>query len=229
MELLAALEAIHQHWLNRYGQDGWFCATGCGSCCTQSVTITAIEGRRILSHLAADGRHWTTSSGPNQSGTASLTLTTNQLARLCLDGIEPPEPTQNPWDLTPCPFLEEGRCSIYPARPFMCRAFVSRNDCAQAGEALVEPVVVTATTVFLQLIEHLGQGEVWGTLGQVLDHLSVTADQTTTLAQAEPLPGFLIPPEEQRTLDGFFNALSHTQVRGKSVWQWLQEGGYRGL
>ncbi|MFZ5775185.1 MAG: YkgJ family cysteine cluster protein [Thermodesulfobacteriota bacterium] len=224
-QLLESLEAIHHRWLMRQGQ-AWACREGCASCCTRSVTATALEARRILAFLAAQERPW--QGAPAFSGPGNQTeqpLTTNQLARLCLDGTEPPEPSQAPWNLAPCPFLTDKHCAIYPVRPLMCRAFVSLTNCAESGEAMVPPMVMSGNTVFLQLVEHLGQGQPWGNLLQLLDRLSgLEQSRSGRLLRGEPLPGFLVAPEEQAMLDAILTDLSHTMLAGMSVWQWLQQG-----
>ena len=225
MELLDALYEIHRDWLAGYT---FACGRGCSACCTQSVNVTALEGRLVSDYLLANG--WGR-AGLEQRlgkfpGRRRALLTTNDFARLCFDGVEAPEEEGTPWDFTPCLFLKNNCCTIYPVRPFMCRAFVSTGNCAEQGVAEVAPFMLMANTVFMQLIEHLDQGRPWGNLLDVLAlQLAGSTDQSheqNRLAMSRPLPGFLIPPEEEEDLQPIFKALENRLVQGKSIVAWIE-------
>ena len=159
-------------------------------------------------------------------GPCGAPLTTNKFARMCFDGVEPPEEKQTPWDFTPCIFLENNSCSIYPVRPFMCRAFVSVGNCAQQGTAEVASFIITASTVMMQIIEHLDHGSGWGNMFDVLQSSmpgseNMQNDQAC-LATAQLLPGFLIPPEEEQDIQPIFKALENRMVQGLSIAAWVE-------
>ncbi|MGV1100609.1 YkgJ family cysteine cluster protein [Thiovibrio sp. JS02] len=225
-QVLAALYSIHETWL---GMQPWTCAPGCTSCCTQSVNITGLEGGAIQRFLGETGRvpkqgdatAWKR-PGP---GLAHQPLTTNAFARFCLAGCEPPEQPDNPWDLRPCPFLVENLCSIYPVRPMMCRAFVSKTNCAQSGSAEVPAAVVTGNTLFLQLVEHVASNGIWGNMLVVLGALAGEGENDARLARAETIPGFLIPPEDEAAMATIFKSLAETRVKGITLLQWLRQSG----
>jgi hypothetical protein len=69
------------------------CAAGCVSCCTQRLSVFAVEAEAIRAHLA----------GPAFDPVVR--------DRLRAEAAEPGR----------CAFLTDGRCAIYPARPVICR------------------------------------------------------------------------------------------------------------
>jgi len=237
-------EADHQALLERIylHHDRWLatlrlaCGPGCASCCTQSVTMTSLEGARLLDFLRRAGRENELAALPWTEGAAGkVPLTTNGFAAACLRGEEPEEAeAAAQWDFTPCPFLRGQRCSVYPARPFACRAFVSQQNCAATGSAQVAPQTVTVNTVFLQLVEHLGQGGQWGKMAAVLAWLRRESQGTAELGAenmtdtpkmelgaslrvAEPLPGLLIPPGEEMAVNAILGPLLRDTIQGRSV------------
>lgn len=125
--------------------------------------------------------------------------TTNRFARSCLDGTDG-DADPGGWDLAPCVFLHRDCCQIYPVRPFMCRSFGSRVPCSQTGSAEVDPFFLTLTTVIMQCIEHLDRGRPWGNLNSILRLLASAPAGGEELPTAQPLPGFLIPPEEEAAI-----------------------------
>jgi hypothetical protein len=68
----------------------------------------------------------------------------------------------------PCAFLSNNECLIYLERPFGCRCFISEQKCDAIACALVEPFLVTVNTVFLQLIEHIDSGGLFGNMSDIL-------------------------------------------------------------
>jgi hypothetical protein len=90
------------------------CKSGCAWCCYQGVALIPIEAVVIARHIEA---HFTPEEraalderlARTHEKTASLSV--HERARLMLA----------------CPFLVEGRCSIYAVRPFRCRGIHSRD------------------------------------------------------------------------------------------------------
>jgi len=224
--LLQGIYDAHAAWQQN---SRWACCAGCSACCTQSVTVTGLEAGLILRYLDAPGGISAKAIESFSRESAQIQAseqTTNHRARLCLNGIEPPEPEETPWDFTPCPFLQDDHCSIYPVRPMMCRAFVSAGDCREHGSAEIPQHVLTGNTVFLQIVEHVAQGEVWGNLLDIL-HAKICeaheGPQRGRLAISEAIPGLLVPEEEYALLEGLFASLRRIQVRDKSLMQWLEQ------
>ena len=76
-------------------------------------------------------------------------ITTNRLANLCAQGIEPPLDESTEWG--PCPFLIDRQCPIYAVRPFGCRCLVSRNDCGIKGYADMDDFVLSVKTAVAEI------------------------------------------------------------------------------
>ncbi len=145
------------------------CVRGCAACCTQNVTMTTLEGYRIVAHLISTGRLNLFQRLRRSAHQERLqpTVTTNELAALCMQGENlPEEGCDRPQ--TACPFLSNNECLIYLERPFGCRCFISAQKCDAIACALVDPFLVTVNTVFLQLIEHIDSGGLFGNMTDVL-------------------------------------------------------------
>jgi len=158
-EMLETLYKAYDSWTGQYQ---FACRQGCAACCTQSVTMTSLEGERIIEYLRENGQF--DNLAPMLAASRPTTRpvqTTNQFAADCLAREEPFE-EEGEWDFTPCIFLDRDLCSIYPVRPFGCRSFSSTVSCDAHGCAEVAPVLITVNTVVLQIIEHLNsRGGFW--------------------------------------------------------------------
>ena len=63
------------------------CQKGCATCCTQNVTITAVEGDLIHQHINDNGlSDWFAGRLMERSAGQKLTETTNDFAEKCLAG-----------------------------------------------------------------------------------------------------------------------------------------------
>jgi Fe-S-cluster containining protein len=185
------------------------CVRGCCACCTQNVTITSLEGYRIVQHLVSSER---TDLFQRLQPTAALerfqpTLTTNQLAALCLKRQDPPEENID-WPAAPCPFLSDKECLIYSERPFGCRCFSSTEKCNLTAHAEVDPFLLTANMLFMQFIEDIDHGGQFGNLTDVLlglkgevhrrqYEIDPNLNRSTGLCVNRRIPGLLIPSEHQ--------------------------------
>ncbi len=223
-EPLNLLNVIYNnaHWL---AQDDWACHEGCSSCCTQSVSMTTLEGTLIVDFIAdkADPsiRERLNSAAVN-AGKPSLT--TNDFAKKCLamEGVDEEEEYES-WNFNPCVFLNKSKsCSIYPVRPFNCRCFLSSSPCQDQGYARVEPLIITLNSLYLQIIEHVDQGGYWGNMNEVLYYLLKKNQEPDTdparfkLLPCRPSPGFLIPPEEKEEVLKSLNRLFQSNINGIS-------------
>lgn len=197
------------------------CGPGCATCCTRSVTLTTAEGRLLVDYLVETGGVWPVI--PRDRVGLRPALTTNGLAACYLAGQEGPEEPDSPWLFEPCFFLRAGRCSVYPARPFACRSFVSTVRCGNSGLAETPEWLLTLTIVTNQLLEHLDRGGYWGNLADVLGYLGggeADAADWRLLARKRllptlPLPGLLVVPEELSLVDSYLAKLG--QVTGLNL------------
>jgi Fe-S-cluster containining protein len=202
------------------------CKKGCASCCTQNVTITAIEGEEILRYAQDKGMSSWIADKLGLSRTCTPPkMTTNDFAKACLNGKDAVQETHH--DVAPCPFLEKDICMIYPVRHFGCRFFVSTVLCSTDTPAQMTDVYFEASMAVNQLIEHLGQKEYWGNMLDVLPALcdiSEFKDIATSLdvslsrqarmrtLTAKPLPGFLLSEQDGPEVMSLLETIFDTSV-----------------
>ncbi|MHB8809566.1 MAG: hypothetical protein ACYC9M_06080, partial [Desulfobulbaceae bacterium] len=166
--ILPAIYVLYEKWAGAFT---FACREGCATCCTQSVTMTTLEGELILEYLSRQRPDLLPLLDTLPGAAPAPRTTTNQFAAACLRGEDIAEEA-GCWDLSPCIFLRERRCVIYPVRSFMCRSFGSRVRCEEGSEAEVEPLFLSLNTVIMQCIEHLDQGRPWGNLNTILRRLA---------------------------------------------------------
>jgi Fe-S-cluster containining protein len=104
------------------------CTKGCGACCNQLVPVTQLEARYLVSLVERmpkakkqkyKARFVETYAQLEQAGI------TNQLMDHESIGDNYVEFGLNYFHLgIPCPFLEDGSCSIHPERPLRCREYL---------------------------------------------------------------------------------------------------------
>ena len=217
---LSAIFALYEKWAKAYA---FACRKGCATCCTQSVTMTTLEGELIHEYLTRQRPDLRPLLETLPGNSPTPGTTTNQFAAACLRGEDAAEEAGG-WDLTPCVFLREGSCTIYPVRSFMCRSFGSRVRCNEHGEAEVEPLFLTLNTVIMQCIEHLDQGRPWGNMNTILRQRAVRGvggnnEDSSPQLIAQPLPGLLLLPEEEAALRGqvqdLFRLLNEARAEGR--------------
>ncbi len=217
LRLLEGLYAIHDRFTA--GLDALACSLHCDDCCTRNVTMTTLEGIYLLDGLRSDERQQLMAAVRRQAEKPRYlpVITTNALARYCIEGQEPPEENQ-PDETIPCSLLEEKACPVYDRRPFGCRCFVSRRRCGDHGYADVEDWVLTANTVFLQTIEQIDRPGCFGNFSDVLlaleDWGTTTADdpphpacQTAGLLANQPTTALMIPPEHRERVQPLLQAI----------------------
>jgi len=154
-------------------------------------------------------------------------LTTNEFAKACLQGREVPH-LEPPFTSDKCIFLDrKAHCTIYDARPLMCRLFVSTAPCAHGGEAVVPEHLLTLSVILQQLIEHLCAGYRWGNLLCLLQNMySKNYTEASSLRHCIKAPGFLIPPEEEAYVKHYMKILLASKGMGanerenlKVIWE----------
>ncbi len=200
-ELLHTVYRVYSSWIGLFPLE---CQKGCSACCTQSVTMTSLEGREILDFVIrkASVKWLTDKLGKAASGKSKAGLTTNQYAKACLEQQEVNGEIPENWNFTPCIFLERKTCAIYEVRPFGCRSFGSLVRCSENKGAEIAPIHLTVNTVFMQIIEQLNSGEgYWGNMIDILESLIASKESVQTgLLPARPIPGFLLGPREIKTV-----------------------------
>ncbi|MCB2181631.1 MAG: hypothetical protein KQH63_06390 [Desulfobulbaceae bacterium] len=222
----------YEEWTRK---DTVVCHKGCSSCCTQNVIITAVEGDCIYDFIRQGNREkWFAErlTASNRQGARYL-LTMNQHARLCLERNVDSEMFENVSFDEVCPFVENGCCSIYPARPFSCRSLASLSNCIETGEAEFPEGLLVINTVTMQIIEHLGQKEYWGNMLDVLLAMAdlpendevrkniganeIIAQAGARLLKAEPLTGFLLLPEEEEEVNKYMQSILQQKVGERTI------------
>lgn len=210
LELLNALYRLHDNFIGRFDLA---CAKGCALCCTTNVTITTLEGLRIV-------RFWAENQCPpplheltaaSQQPRFQPVMTINQLAAHCLQGEKTSEDEADP-NVGRCPLLREEQCSIYAVRPFGCRAMVSRTHCRDEGAAQMPDQVLSANNVMLQYIEAIDIPGVTGNLVDLLLLFNNAAIRSSyekghgvasaqKMAANRSIPAIMIDPAHRRYLE----------------------------
>jgi len=208
-ELLTCIFTVYSRWVERFPLA---CQRGCAACCTQSVTMTSLEGEMILDFLKVRDRDNRLSEqlAQKEPGNNGAAITTNQYAKACLGHQEITEDTLGGWDFTPCIFLSGDVCSIYEVRPFGCRCFGSLVRCSENSEAEIAPMHLTVNTVFSQIIEHICcDGGYWGNMTEILGDLieNGASGSAERLLPAQPIPGFLLEPYEVKLIHALLKQL----------------------
>jgi Fe-S-cluster containining protein len=220
---LAALDQIYEIYDHFVSELDLACRKSCAHCCTTGVTLTTVEGYKIIQQLEAEeAERWIAKIAQAvKKPHFQLKITTNQLANLCAEGIEPPAEESTDWN--PCPFLTDSQCPIYAVRPYGCRCLVSRHDCGKQGYADLDDFVVSVNTVFLQFIEHLDAD---GCTGNLLDMLGVMAVEENRQSYADgkleclsaglianlPIKVLMIPPEHRTRIQPILQSLRAIRI-----------------
>ena len=116
------------------------CGAGCDACCRQFIAVSEAEARDLAAYVDAQPdarraalreRFAAAAAALRDSAGATLRETgLNYLARR-----------------VPCPFLEDGRCSVYERRPLGCREYLVTSpaaNCAAPTADTVHPVPMPA-------------------------------------------------------------------------------------
>lgn len=227
------LKTIYSCFSEWSGQYDFQCEAGCSTCCSQNITITALEGEVIVKYCRErKTENWLRQRLAQAAELPRMHQTTNQFAQALLnneDSIDPPPVLEYS-----CVFLENGSCSIYPSRPFSCRCFASEVKCGSSHAAAVPPHYLYASVAVMQIIEHLGQFEGWGYMtNMVKNHLCSTAsaddawqyralaNTNNNILTAQPLPGFIYPLQQEKQIAPLLESIFSSQVGGKTIEQIL--------
>jgi Fe-S-cluster containining protein len=217
---LALLDQIYSLFDDLARIENVACKRQCATCCTCNMTLTTLEGYKIISLLDARAKSILVQHVLDAAEQSRFKpqITTNQMARYCMTGQEIPEEIFDPaWGS--CPLLSEKECSIYKLRPFGCRCMMSRTNCADNGYADIDEFTLTVANLFNQVIEHLDQNGLTGNLIDVLtllnDDKNLTAYQSEPMGiNAEglipnsPIPVLMIPPEHRKRIEPLLESLN---------------------
>lgn len=225
LELLNVIYRVFEDYVReRYPMA---CAKGCAVCCTSDTTVTTLEAYLLGKALHRSGRDDLIArlAEAAKGDLFRPRLTANLLAMICLSREEPPQEEPGPISV-PCPLLEGGLCSEYEARPFSCRGMYSLEKCEPGRQAEVHPELVSIVTACWQIIEHLDKG---GLCGNLIDLILALKDERNqamyeegsklmvkNLPPTRPVPGFLIPPDQTETVQGFLDKLFQTDRGGRT-------------
>ena len=205
------------------------CGPRCSVCCTDRLNLTSLEAELLAATLSQAGREDLLNKALEQETDpkAAPATTFNQLAELCIRQEEPPADQPPGQEAGACPLLEDGLCAVYEARPFACRAMVSKNRCQPGGQAIGEAWWFTLDTAFFQLIEHLDAGGVFGLMPRVL--ASLKSQATDGLLDCQFLPGLPAPAEHQEGLQKTLAPVFAELVDGRPLGLWFDHIRERGM
>jgi Fe-S-cluster containining protein len=216
---IAALDRIYAAYDRFCGSLDVACKKHCANCCTSNVTLTTLEGYKIVDHLIAAGNLDIIDEFEHMAATARYQpqISINRLAELyAAEAKVPQEEMATEWE--DCSLLVKNLCSLYDLRPFGCRCFVSRKNCAETGYADIDEFTASVNTVFLQIIEHLDAD---GCSGNLIDVLQVMASEDNRQAYAKnrlkceinglvvnwSLKVLMIPPEHRTNMEPILQEL----------------------
>jgi len=204
------------------------CKKYCAHCCTTNVTLTTLEAYKIVDHLISAEKLEVIDKLKDMAGATRFRplITTNRLAELCAaEAKVPEEETTTEWQ--ECSLLGKSLCSVYDLRPFGCRCFVSRKNCADTGYADIDDFTASVNTVFLQTIEHLDAA---GCSGNLIDVLQIMASEDNRQAYANDqlicedsglivnwsLKVLIIPPEHRTKIEPILQQLRQIRINRKN-------------
>ncbi len=194
------------------------CKKRCCLCCTGNVTMTTLEGFKVVEGISGKGEE-ALFAGIKASGKEAgfrPRVTINEMAQICSEERDLPE--EENLSGGECPLLIDKECSVYEHRPFACRCFVSTVNCAESGSAVVDDFVITVNNIFMQVIEHADAGRFSGNLSDVLQFLESAENRENLssgkirnpppgLIKNHPLKILMIPPEHREKAEPILDAL----------------------
>ncbi|MDL2321284.1 hypothetical protein LJC47_02920 [Desulfosarcina sp. OttesenSCG-928-B08] len=209
---LRVLEKLMEIYDEFIGTHTLSCKKHCAHCCTANVTLTTLEGWRMVAHLEKAGLF---DSLPTLFENARPDrfvprISINAMADICARDGDLPEEPFNP-DAGPCLLLDLDVCPVYAARPFGCRCMVSSEHCAETGAAALDPFILTVNNVFLQYIEHIDAKGGTGNLIDVIRFLSDPENRRhyeagrldafgSVMVPNQPVFVLMVPPEHREQI-----------------------------
>ncbi len=212
MAAIEALKALYDFYDALTERLSTACRPGCTTCCSVNVSITSLEAVYLKKHVSLANQQLRKRIAAVQLRPHFIpSLTTNRLARHCLQQQDPPE-EQGIHAPGQCPLLSStGLCHVYANRPFACRAMLSTKRCQIGGEAIMAPFIFTINLAVYQLIEHL---DFPGTSGNMLDMLEGCGHNTVVNTA---LPGFLVTAGERTAFHHFLKRIKNYPVGSRRL------------
>jgi hypothetical protein len=221
---IAALDRIYTVYDGYCATLDMACKKHCAHCCTSNVTLTTLEGYKIVDQLMAAGKMDIIDGLKHRAAKTCYRpqVSTNRLAELYAAEAKVPQ-EEMATDREECSLLVKNVCAIYDLRPFGCRCFVSRRNCAETGYADIDEFTASVNTVFLQTIEHLDAD---GCSGNLIDVLQVMASDDNRQAYAKnrlkcetkglivnwSLKVLMIPPEHRTKMEPILKELRQIKI-----------------
>jgi hypothetical protein len=200
------------------------CEKFCAYCCTANVTMTTLEGYRIISHLEKSGKMDYLETIARQSHAERFIpqVSINRMADICAQDGDPPEECLNP-EAGPCPVLTDDACPLYAVRPFGCRCMVSARNCGETGFADMAPLILTVNDMFLQYLEHIDAQGYTGNFSDVMHFLATEENRQnyaagrigappTNLVANQPVFVLMIPPEHRERVQPLLSQIRSIKV-----------------
>ena len=221
---LTILERMVEIYDRFVGEFDLACEKYCAHCCTANVTMTTLEGYRILNHLEKTGEtHYLETIGRQAHPDRFLPrISINRMADICARDGDPPDEHLNP-DAGPCPVLTDASCPLYPVRPFGCRCMVSAGNCGRTGFADMDPFILTVNDVFLQHLEHIDAQGFTGNFVDVMQFLESDENRQNYaagrlgaapdgLVANQPVFVLMIPPEHRERIQSVLKQIRSIQM-----------------
>jgi Fe-S-cluster containining protein len=200
------------------------CEKYCAYCCTANVTMTTLEGIRILNQIEKTGdTQWLeTMSSRAHPDRFQPRVSINRMADICARDGDPPEEHLNP-EAGPCPILTADACPLYAVRPFGCRCMVSVRNCGQTGFAEMDPFILTVNDVFLQHLEHIDARGYTGNFCDVMLFLTDKQNRDDYMAGRletsperltanQPVFVLMVPPEHRERIQPLMQRIRSIQI-----------------
>lgn len=218
---LLALDKIYKIYNDFTESINVVCKKYCSMCCTRDVIMTSVEGYKIIQHIILEDKKYLldkikTSSTMHRCRPQT---TINAMAEICKeeDG-DFPEDIKTPTGK--CPLLINNACSVYSDRPFACRCFFSKEDCAKNECAIIDDFILAVNNIFLQIIEHIDQDRFTGNLTDILLFLESEQNRENLVSgrniilpsyivNNRPLKILMIPPEHREKTLPIIKALKN--------------------
>ena len=214
---LKELNKLYDILARETGHFSLACKERCPDCCTVNVTATSLETAFIFNLLEeSEIRQMVRRLKDRFPGQRYVPkATANGFARACMEGRDLPHEENDPqWGA--CPLLEDGRCTIYRARPLGCRVMMSEEPCRQSGFARMPPFALTLSNLLNQAVEAADEKGVTGNFFDLLAayalawescsrpkglYLSLdniaNSDKKEVFLRNQPIPVLMVPPEHR--------------------------------
>lgn len=159
------------------------CRAGCSHCCYLLVEISTPEAMElahwVLKQPKARRQQLVKRIEENAAEARKLFSESKKDARYCEPVVDSSaEISQKSYDRyffekkRPCPFLEDGCCSVYPVRPSTCRMHLVTSDPVLCSDSVTDEEGYELPERIDQLREEvgpmnsaIGEGQGWGHLG----------------------------------------------------------------